>query len=551
MKDSTKHQIFIALIGAVLFIPFLGGVHLFDWDEINFAESAREMIVTGDYRIVQIDFQPFWEKPPLFIWMQVLSMKIFGINEFAARFPNAICGIVTLLVLYNIGRKVYDNKFGILWTMVFGFSFLPFIYFKSGIIDPWFNLFIFLGVYFFIIFSDQRGKLPLTRYLIYSAIFIGLGILTKGPVALLIFLIAAGVFWILNRFKLQITLTQLISYGLVLSLVGGFWFGLLIAEGKFYVVHDFIMYQIRLFNTEDAGHAGFPLYHVVIILFGVFPASIFALPGFFKQGVDNESQKHFRKWMIILFLVVLILFSIVKTKIVHYSSMTYFPLTFISAYYLKKWMDKETSQKWYVNALIAVIGCFYALVILALLFFDSIKRILLDLNLIKDQFAVGNLQAEVQWNLGVGLIAFILISGLLLFFYFKKKDEIQKSVLSMFVSSMLFIYFALVFITPNVERYSQNAAIQFYQSLQNEDVYIEQLGFKSYAHLFYSQKRPVSNPLSYNQNWLLTGNIDKPVYFVFKNTKKDKYLGQYSDLHLLYEKNGFIFAVRNPTLIPN
>src|SRR4030042_1849068 len=85
----------IALVSLALFVPFIGGVHLFDWDEINFAESAREMIVTGDYLTVRIDFLPFWEKPPLFIWMQVLSMKLFGINEFAARFPNAICGIIT------------------------------------------------------------------------------------------------------------------------------------------------------------------------------------------------------------------------------------------------------------------------------------------------------------------------------------------------------------------------------------------------------------------------------------------------------------------------
>ncbi len=96
----------IILIAALFFIPFLGGVHLFDWDEINFAESAREMIESGDYLTVQINFIPFWEKPPLFIWMQVLSMKVFGINEFAARFPNAICGIVSLLVLFNIGRKL-------------------------------------------------------------------------------------------------------------------------------------------------------------------------------------------------------------------------------------------------------------------------------------------------------------------------------------------------------------------------------------------------------------------------------------------------------------
>ena len=99
----------LVLGGIIFFIPFLGTVHLFDWDEINFAESAREMIASGDYLNVQINFTPFWEKPPLFIWMQVLSMKIFGVTEFAARFPNAIGGIITLLVLYFIGKKLYNE----------------------------------------------------------------------------------------------------------------------------------------------------------------------------------------------------------------------------------------------------------------------------------------------------------------------------------------------------------------------------------------------------------------------------------------------------------
>ena len=133
--NPIKIQLIIAGLAAIIFIPFLGGVHLFDWDEINFAEAAREMIVTGDYLTVQINYLPFWEKPPIFIWMQVFSMKIFGINEFAARFPNAICGIVTLLVLFNIGRKLRDNQFGIVWVLAYAGSVLPFFYFKSGIIE--------------------------------------------------------------------------------------------------------------------------------------------------------------------------------------------------------------------------------------------------------------------------------------------------------------------------------------------------------------------------------------------------------------------------------
>ena len=82
MKHIFKNEFTIALVAAMLFIPFLGNVHLFDWDEINFAESAREMIASGNYFSVQINFTRFTEKPPLFFWMQVLSMKVFGVNEF-------------------------------------------------------------------------------------------------------------------------------------------------------------------------------------------------------------------------------------------------------------------------------------------------------------------------------------------------------------------------------------------------------------------------------------------------------------------------------------
>jgi 4-amino-4-deoxy-L-arabinose transferase-like glycosyltransferase len=56
---------FIALL-LIIYSIGLGRVHLFDWDEINFAECAREMRISGEYRYAQIGFLPFWEKPPLF-----------------------------------------------------------------------------------------------------------------------------------------------------------------------------------------------------------------------------------------------------------------------------------------------------------------------------------------------------------------------------------------------------------------------------------------------------------------------------------------------------
>ena len=133
INKTYRYPVLIAVVAALFFIPFLGNVHLFDWDEINFAESSREMIVAGDYSRVMVGFKPFWEKPPLFFWMQAASMQVFGINEFSARLPNAIFGIITLLTLFYIGKKERNEQFGLLWALLYFASLLPHAYFKSGI----------------------------------------------------------------------------------------------------------------------------------------------------------------------------------------------------------------------------------------------------------------------------------------------------------------------------------------------------------------------------------------------------------------------------------
>ncbi|MBK9983191.1 MAG: glycosyltransferase family 39 protein [Saprospiraceae bacterium] len=139
------------------------------------------MMVLHDYSRVYIDFKPFWEKPPMFFWMQSSAMMIFSVTEFAARFPNAICGIVTLLVLFLFGTRLFDRKFGLFWALAYGGSIFPNLYFKSGIIDPWFNLFIFISIYYLICYHWKRNEMDkegLNRkkfsYICFSAIFMGL-----------------------------------------------------------------------------------------------------------------------------------------------------------------------------------------------------------------------------------------------------------------------------------------------------------------------------------------------------------------------------------------
>ena len=111
-------------------------------------------------------------------------MKLFGVNEFASRFPNAVCGILTLLVLFRIGKRQLNETFGWIWVLVYAGSLLPQFYFKSGIIDPWFNLFIFLSIYQLSLYTWQGQRFA--RHVIFAGLFAGLAVMTKGPVALLV-----------------------------------------------------------------------------------------------------------------------------------------------------------------------------------------------------------------------------------------------------------------------------------------------------------------------------------------------------------------------------
>ena len=536
-----QYNIYIAIIASLLFIPFLGNVHLFDWDEINFAECAREMIVTGDFFSVKINYLPFWEKPPVFIWMQALSMKVFGVNEFAARFPNAVCGVVTLLVLFNIGRKLFDVRFGFLWTLVYAGSFLPHFYFKSGIIDPWFNLFIFLGIYYFIQFTNNNSSGY--RYPILSALFIGIGIMTKGPVAFLIFALCFGVYYLIKRFQPVISIKQMLAYAATLAAVGGIWFLMLVLTGNTSIIKEFFMYQVRLFNTQDAGHGGPFIYHFVVLLIGCFPVSIFALRSFRSNAYDTPYQKHFKLWMMILFWVVLLLFSIVKTKIVHYSSLCYFPLSFLGVYVVHKLLNGELSWKKSTTVLLMIISSLIGIAISALPIVNAFKETIIEADLIKDRFAVENLKATVNWTGFEWLIGVGLILGTIILLMYRAKQQ-KNALIGIFIISLLSVNLASLVIAPRIEPYSQGAAIEFYQSLQGKDCYVETIGFKSYAHLFYSAKQPQANPNNTDIGWLLTGDVDKPSYFVSKITSVDEIKQNYPHLIELYHKNGFVFWKR-------
>ena len=540
VSQKYSNEILILILSLIYFIPFLGQAHLFDWDEINFAEAAREMLATHNYFNVQIDYKDFWEKPPLFIWMQVFSMKIFGVNEFAARFPNAMAGVVTLLTIFRIGKKYLNTQFAWFWTMCYAGTTLTLLYFKSGIMDPWFNLFIFLAIYQFS-FIVERGREKSIWKAVLAGLFLGLAVMVKGPVAILIALLCLFVYIIIHRFDVPIKFSELLAIVITTGITCFMWFGVQLMTDGIWFLREFIVYQIRLFTTQDAGHGGPFFYHWIVLLFGCFPASILMIKSFFMRSVATEHQRVLLHWMQILFWVVLILFSIVETKIVHYSSLCYFPLTFLAAYALYYMVHGKTRWNKVIHYAVYFIGLLFAFVLMFFPFLMKHKNAWILY--VKDAFAVGNLEANVNWTIWDASGGVILFAGLMVYFIMNQQHHYRKAIIALFVSMMFMVFFTSLLIVPKIELISQAAAIRFYESKVNEDAYVQPMYFKSYAHLFYTKKKQPTNPLSYDHEWLKTGKIDKPVYIIVKNTKKFEF-DKYADIKLLYEENGFAFFKR-------
>ncbi len=571
LNTDFKAYTFIVLIGALLFIPFIGNMPLFDWDEINFAECAREMLVSNNYSDVQLYFQPFWEKPPLFIWLQALSMNIFGMNEFAARLPNALCGIITLLFLYRVGKQVNGYKFGLTWVFVYASTLLPHLFFKSGIIDPWFNLFILLSVNNLIKHTNNPIGNFGYKTAVLAGFYLGLALLTKGPAALLLVGLTVAVFFIYNRFKKISKFKFLLSFTISFLLTGLSWFIVELIKGNGHVIYEFIEYQIRLFKTEDSDHGGPFFYHFVVLLLGCFPSSIFMLLAFKKQNSDTPFQKHFKQWMLILFWVVLILFSIVQTKIVHYSSLCYFPLTYLATYTINKLFNRTLEWTKIVFILSILLSVILGIVFTTIGFFPLLKAYIINSNLIDDVFAIENLKANVEWNGFEGLIGigFIVISLLSIY---KIKNGVYKYIYILYLGALLTVYSLIMVIAPKIEQYSQRSSIEFYKFCASNNYYVESIGFKSYATLFYGQFKPTvrenkeflsyikSKNMEYKKsgldisvsfssvftNWLIEGNISKPACFVSKIQEFESISKSHPKLKLLYKKNGFCFFVRFP-----
>ena len=564
-KSSLKPILIFACYACIFIIPTLGVFNLFDWDEINFAESTREMMQSNNFFQVQINYEPFHEKPPLFFWIQFISMKLFGVNAFAARFPNALLGFLTPLLLFKIGSNIKNNSFGLIWGITYLVGILPNLYFRTGIIDPYFNIFIFTSIFFYykaLFHNDKNNK-----YVLLCGLFSGLGLITKGPVALLILVLVAIFYYLFNRAFLK--LKQLLIFSVVFVLTSLIWYGYeLYNKGVWFIV-EFVKYQIELFSEPVAGHEQPIYYHFLVVLFGCFPFSFFALKNSFKNSGSNLK---FEGFMRILLWVVLILFTIVSTKIIHYSSLAYFPLSFLASIELYKLSQgKQISRVLKVS--IISFGALISSFISILAYFVIYNKDFL-IEIIDDNNVHIMLNQNINWHGWEWLIPLFLLVGSLVWLL---KENIKVVYKLVFFMIMLGSFFSLsaYFIVPKAEQMTQGSAIRFYESISKEKKYLTTVGYKSYAHYFYGEidelsskdklynekKRilktvfntttlndlTVAEKVTFNSrvvDWLVDGEVDRTVYFATKINRPIKQLKKSSNLKKIKSEGGFVFYKR-------
>lgn len=462
----------------ILFLPFLGQVHLFDWDEINFAEAAREMIVSGDWLNVQINFEPFWEKPPLFIWLQAAAMKVFGVNEFAARFPNVIIGFVTILVLYFPVLKQYGKQAAVFTVLLYLGSFTPHFYFKSGIIDPLFNLFMYLSVLYLVYATQRRTHL----HFALSGLFLGLAILAKGPVALLLVGLTGLCFQLIYKINFY-RFRNIIALLLGLLLIPAMYFGVQVNENGWWFLKEFLVYQVDLFQNPVASHGQPFYYHFVVLLIGCFPLFILAFGSMIsKRPIGGDIT--FYRWMKVLFWVVLIVFSLVTTKIVHYSSMCYIPLAIVGGVKLAEYIRLSKLAKF---ALAAVGGLWVIVLAVAGSFALPLKNGPLSMltGNVEDKFVQAQLNTDVEWNILPLFLAVLLLVSLIRFLRKPTKTWLA----SLLVTNTLVVAMLMVSFVPGVEKMVQGDWIKQLEGYQGKEMAHFTRGFKSYAHRYYTHQQ--------------------------------------------------------------
>ncbi|MFD1095545.1 ArnT family glycosyltransferase [Salegentibacter chungangensis] len=222
-----KLKLFLSLL--LIFIVMnlgLGSWGLTESSEARYAEIGREMIVTGDYLNPQLLGIQHFHKPPVTYYLAALGYKIFGLNEYGARFFLAIALVLQLFFIYKIGESVFRDSKRAFAGMLIYFSFpISLIATHNLTTDAFLTTFILWAVYFWL--KKKEGKSLWYHHGFYA--LLGVAFLTKGPVILLPTLVFIICWKLIRKEKFQFNRHHFLGMLLCLG-ISASWFVAVIAS---------------------------------------------------------------------------------------------------------------------------------------------------------------------------------------------------------------------------------------------------------------------------------------------------------------------------------
>ena len=287
-----RHKTTAMLIAgiAILMLCTNLGSPLIDRDETRYAEIPREMVASGNWIVPQLNFQPYYDKPPLFYWLCAESYKLFGVSEWSARIVPASSALLVLLATSLFGRRIVGQRAALLGASVLllsvGFVFCS----RFLIIDMVLTLFVTMSL--FMAYEAVRGERFRWRWWMLASLACGLGILTKGPVAGVLLLPPVVTFvWLRGdssgpRLRHWLVLTVVAA-----SVVAPWAVGIASHEPRF--AYEFLV-RHNLSRFAGAYHQEPFWFFVPVLLIGSHPWSFLLLPFlsfFFSRRVAVRNRR--------------------------------------------------------------------------------------------------------------------------------------------------------------------------------------------------------------------------------------------------------------------
>jgi 4-amino-4-deoxy-L-arabinose transferase-like glycosyltransferase len=312
--------IVVLLVFSTVFFVYLGSDPLWAADEQTYSQWAFHMFKTGEY------LEPWgfggpalWiGKPPFFMWLMSLSYQLFGVNNFATRFWNPIFGALSLVLVFYLGKKLYNLPVGFLSAVVLGTFNLFFMFSRHAMTDVPFTFFVVASLYFMVLSEKTEHT---KHYVVLSGLFFGLALMTKQIIALLIPIIAF-VYFLATQRSIKMLFTRRFAWfwGVALLIVSPWVVYMTLRFGpEFWRI--FLVYSnFTRAATAIEGHAGGYLFYLTYLVNNDNLLWVVLLPFSVGLCLFNSIFKRAKEDTLILvwMAVVVGLFTVAQTKLEWY-----------------------------------------------------------------------------------------------------------------------------------------------------------------------------------------------------------------------------------------